>query len=372
VRIGYFVHDLSDPAVDRRIQMLHAGGAEVVPVGFRRNVEPVASVAGAVAIDLGRTRDLRLASRAISVLLALVGVGGWSKPLAGLDVILARNLEMLILARAARKIAAPSASLNYELLDIHRLLVSRSPTGAFLRAIEGDLLGETDLVLVSSPGFVANYFEAWSRPVGRSVIVENKVFEPGPPRSHETERARGPPWRIGWYGMLRCQRSLDLLCALARNGGGLVEVDIRGRPTFDAFDDFSMQVAQAPNLSFGGPYAAADISSIYGSAHFTWAIDFFEEGLNSSWLLPNRLYEGQLFGAVPIALRQVETGRWLARRNAGLLVDDPQEELLAALRALTPRSYHELAQRTSDIPRTDLVADRADCEALVTALAAGG
>ncbi len=277
---------------------------------------------------------------------------------------------MLILARAARRISSPSATLNYELLDVHRLLVSRTALSACLRAIEGDLLRETDLVLVSSPGFVENYFEAWSRPVGRSLIVENKVFEPDlAPGKRQIERAHGPPWRIGWYGMLRCQRSLDLLCALARDGCGLVEVDIRGRPTLDAFENFAAQVSTTPNLSFGGSYAAGDVSDLYSVAHFTWAIDFFEEGLNSSWLLPNRLYEGQLFGAVPIALRQVETGRWLAKRNAGLLVDKPHEELLPALRALTPGTYYELARRTLGIPRSDLVADRASCEALVTALA---
>ncbi len=369
MRVGYFVHDLSDPAVSRRVRMLQAGGAEVALFGFRRNSEPASTIAGTTAVDLGRTHDLRLASRAASVVGALFGVRAWSKSLAGADAILARNLEMLLLARAARKVAAPEATLNYELLDVHRLLVRRSVVGAGLRAIEGDLLGDTDLALVSSPAFVAEYFEAWSRPIRRTLVVENKVFELGPSDMRcRDARAAGPPWRVGWYGMIRCQRSLDLLCALARDAEGLVQIDIRGRPTYGAFNDFNAQVANVSNLTFGGPYRPDDIADLYGAAHFTWAIDFFEEGLNSSWLLPNRLYEGQLFGAVPIALKQVETGRWLARHGAGLLLDDPGE-MGSRLRALTSQAYRELAQRTQQIPRGDLVSGLADCAALVRALA---
>jgi len=370
VRVAYFVHDLSDPAVRRRVQMLQTAGADVALVGFRRNSEPIASFSGAAVIDLGRTHDLRLFSRAVSVAGALLRVREWSKPLVGSDVILARNLEMLLLARAARRATAPGASLNYELLDVHRLLVGRTAVGACLRALEGDLLRDTELVLVSSPGFVTHYFKGWSRPVKRTLVLENKVFEPGyssSPSPLVRGGVNGPPWRIGWYGMLRCQRSLDLLCALAREGDGLVQVDVRGRPTYAAFRDFDAQVASVPNLTFGGAYKPADIPDLYSQVHFTWTIDFFEEGLNSAWLLPNRLYEGQLFGAVPIALKRVETGRWLARRHAGLLLDDPVE-LLPQLRALTSQAYLALAQATADIPRADLICGPADCEALVREL----
>ena len=66
-----------------------------------------------------------------------------------------------------------------------------------------------------------------------------------------------------------------------------------------------------------------DLAAIYGEVHFTWAIDFFEEGLNSSWLLPNRLYEGCRFGAVPIAMQAApRPARFLAERHLGLLLDD--------------------------------------------------
>ena len=368
MRIAYFVHDLTDPAVARRVQMLQAGGAEVSLYGFRRNDGAVTDVAGAPAIDLGRTHDAKLVSRAGSVARTILTARKWNRDLAGVDVILARNLEMLLVARAARH-GAPAARLCYELLDVHRLLVARSPVGAALRALEGAALRDVALTLVSSIAFVSSYFQAWSRPVGPVRLVENRVLALTPPAPSTATRTPGPPWRIGWFGMIRCRRSLDLLCALAAAGEGLVQVEIRGRPSLGEFDDFAGQVASTSNLTFGGPYAPAEIADLYGAVHFTWAIDFFEAGLNSAWLLPNRLYEGQLHGAVPIALNKVETGRWLSRRHAGLLLDDVEADLLPALQDLTPAAWRDLAQRTADIPRADLLCARADCVALVRALA---
>ena len=102
---------------------------------------------------------------------------------------------------------------------------------------------------------------------------------------------------------------------------GSVEIVIRGRVATSVLPDFDAVVAATPGLSFGGPYdRARDLPALYGDVHFAWAIDFFEAGSNSDWLLPNRLYEAGLFGAVPIACRDVATGAWLAERGLGVLL----------------------------------------------------
>ena len=54
-----------------------------------------------------------------------------------------------------------------------------------------------------------------------------------------------------------------------------------------------------PDLSFLGPYAwPGDLPDIYGGVDVAWLIDRYQAGQNSDWLLPNRLYEGCLNGAV--------------------------------------------------------------------------
>ena len=155
-----------------------------------------------------------------------------------------------------------------------------------------------------------------------------------------------------------------------RGSGGAVEVEIRGRPARDAVPDFDAVVAATPGLSFGGAYdRATDLAAMYGRVHFTWAIDFYEDGLNSSWLLPNRLYEGSAFGSVPLALRAVETGRWLDRHGCGLLLDPPLERTLPALFAgMTAAAYAEARQRVARLDPGLLVETPASASAFVTRL----
>ena len=99
-----------------------------------------------------------------------------------------------------------------------------------------------------------------------------------------------------WFGALRCTKSLELLAAFTRATQGRFEVVLRGRPARVEFDDFDGFVQAEPHMRFEGAYRnPGDLPSIYGEVHFSWAIDFFEEGMNSNWLLPNRLYEGGRF-----------------------------------------------------------------------------
>lgn len=377
VKIAYFVHDLTDPAVARRLRMLKAGGAEPVALGFRREDQAPAEVAGVPAIDLGRTHDARLAHRAAKTLLTAAAGRRLARHLAGVEVVMARTLEMLAVAEAARRFAGSSARLVYECLDIHRLMLGQGVKSRALRTAERALMRRADLLVVSSPAFLDAYFRP-RQGLGRGLdtpvlLLENKVLELEPDAAPSAIAALppGPPWRIAWMGAIRCRKSLDILTDLAARRPDLVEVSIHGRPAHTEFDDFDAQVAAVDNVTFGGAYAAADLPRLYGEAHFAWAIDFMEEGQNSSWLLPNRLYEASRHGAVPIALSGVETGRYLARHGFGVRLREPAD-LEGWLEGLSPRRYAALRQEVAELPRRAFVADADDCVRMVQALGGAG
>lgn len=373
LKLAYFVHDLADPAVTRRVRMLRAGGADPVVLGFRRTDTAPEAVAGSPAVDLGRTYDARLGHRARATALAALGSGRWRRLLADSEAILARTLEMLAVADAARRTCGVRAGLTYECLDIHRLMLGQGVKSKAMRAVERALMRRARLLVVSSPAFLDHYFRPLQG-VGRNLaldtlLVENKVLElGGPAGTKRPMRAPGPPWRIGWMGAIRCARSLDILSRLAARRPDLVEVRIHGRPAYTEFADFDAQVADAPGVRFAGPYTAQDLPAIYGDVHFSWAIDYMEEGLNSSWLLPNRIYESGRYGAVPIALAGVQTGRWLAERGFGMRIESP-EALEATLEALTPESYTGLRAELDAVPLSAFSAGDADCVRLVDAIA---
>lgn len=366
LRVAYLVHDLNDPAVARRVRMLRAGGAEVRLTGFHRGADAPSQVADAPARSLGRTRDGRLFSRAASVASAAMQGRERRGAVGGVDIVVARNLEMLLLA--AVSLVRSEKPLVYECLDVHRLMLSGA-AGTVMRRLERALLGRARLLIVSSPAFLREYFGPKQKHSGPSLLLENKLLDlEGRAAREAVAPPAPPPWRIGWFGAIRCARSLRMLTELAGRLHGRLEVLIAGRPAYDQFDDFDRQVARAPHVRFVGPYLPQDLPALYGDVHFTWAIDYYEEGLNSAWLLPNRLYEGGSQGAVPLALADVETGRWLAERGAGVLLHDPAEELADLFAHLDAPGYAQLRAASAAIPPSDLRATRRDCEDLVRRL----
>ncbi len=370
----YLAHDLADPAIRRRVLTLQTGGAKVTLAGFTRGENKLASVDGVAPIVLGTTADGQFAQRLISILKSSLSLSARLRQVQKPDVIIARNLEMLALARRASAIYGRDVPVVYECLDIHRLLLNEGIAGKLVNAAQRYFATNAKLLMTSSPAFVSHYFAPRSGLQLPVLLQENKVLvldedaaalpAPRPPKA-------GEPWKIGWFGALRCRKSLEILGDFARRMDGKVEVILRGRPAYSEFDDFDAFVANAPHLSFHGAYAnPEDLASIYNEVQFTWAIDFFEEGQNSSWLLPNRLYEGCLYGALPIAVAKTETARFLETRHIGHVLQSANTATLETFfTSLNEQAYLDAFAKLALIDRRQWVTDSQDCRDLVRRLA---
>jgi glycosyltransferase involved in cell wall biosynthesis len=369
LRVVYFVHDLNDPAVTKRVLMLRTSGLDVVVAGFWRGSSAPLRLAGADALSLGRTFDAQLVHRGL-VTFQQALKPRWPRDLASGDVFLARSLQMLAIAVAAKRSTSGTPAIVYECVDVHRLLLSAGPAGIALRALERALLNRVDLLLVSSPAFLREYFSPLQLR-GRtlpSALLENKLFGFQSDAAQPTQLESGPPWRIGWFGMLRCRRSFEILSSLARRRPDLVQVELAGRPARSVFANFEQLVESAAGLHFAGTYGPGDLQQLYSGVHFNWAIDYFEEDGNSRWLLPNRIYEGGSYDCVPLSLRKTETGRWLESKGLGVRLDCPEVELEKFLGDLTPTGYQLLKSAASRAPRSTFIADQSECDRLVSIL----
>ncbi|KAA1179987.1 glycosyltransferase family 4 protein [Rhizobium tropici] len=375
LHILYFVHDLADPAVRRRVLMLQAGGALVTLAGFRRDDNALAAIHGVEPIELGKTQDAQFAQRVAAVARSAAKLRGALRSVARPDVIIGRNLEMLTLANRAKSVFGGDMPIVYECLDIHRLLLRNDVVGGALRSAERHFGSQAALLITSSPAFVERYFRPRSGLRLPVMLLENKVLALEPAASAVAPVVRPPaagkPWKIGWFGALRCRKSLTLLDEFSRRMDGRFEIVLRGRPAYSEFDDFDGFVRKAPFMHFAGAYKnPEDLQAIYNDVQFSWAIDFFEEGLNSSWLLPNRLYEGGLYGAVPIAIEGTETARFLASRKIGLTLDAADATQLAALLGgMDEQRYVAAFDAVASQDRKQWMIDRADCHGLVQRLA---
>lgn len=371
LKVLYLVPNLADAAVARRIDMLRLGGAQIDVAGFRRAGTDTPALDVDTYLELDQTFDAKFAQRLWATMRAMTSIRRWATRLQRPDVIIARNLEMLSLANRLRGFWLNPPPIVYECLDIHRLMLRDDAVGRAMRGAEQHWGRQASLLLTSSPAFLRNYFDIHGGPPAQ--IVENKVIWDGGERGRNpalTAPAEGP-LRIGWYGALRCARSLQALSGLANAMDEGIEVVLRGRPALTEFDDFHAIVARQPQLRFEGPYSNPDdLAKIYSDVHLAWAIDFFEAGKNSQWLLPNRIYEGCLHGAIPVALAGTETAAFIERHNIGIVLPDIEPQTLRTmLGTLTPERLTALAAPVAAQNPNHFAVNADDCRALVARLA---
>jgi succinoglycan biosynthesis protein ExoL len=364
LRVTYFANDLTDPAFVRRVLMLRIGGADIRILGFRRSAGPVRDVEGFAVVDLGRIYHGRLGARSLQVVRRCLLAGEWRDTVAGSDVLLARNLEMATIADSARVRAGVHVPLAYECLDIHRVVLGNGVPAKLLRSWEKRILRRSAMLVVSSPGYVTNYFGRLGVDLPDVILAENKrVLSEGHTeldRPKSVLEARRPPWKIGWFGLLRCIKSFQILIGLAQRKPELVDIELRGRPTEELLALIARHLPLA-NMRFCGSYAQTDLASIYGGCDLTWAVEYIDRGANSDWCLPNRIYEGGYYNSPPIAIVGSEIAAWLTARGAGVLLQDPATDLEPFITGLTPADYHTLQRASANVPTSDLIWTSEDC-----------
>ncbi len=370
-KVLFFGHDVHDAAVQRRIQSLIAAGADVTGLTMRRGPPGVFDWAN---IDLGETRHADYRQRIAAMWRALPALRRETALTGAADILWARNFDMLALALYARAHARSRGAVVYECLDVHPLMLRSDAVGWAFRVAEGFMLERSTLLVVSSPGFLREYFERHHDGRYRAQLMENRIpadlMRPvtARPACDATGRLR-----VGYTGFLRCRRSVRLLGRAAEAAGGRVEVILRGYAAPAYLPDFEELLAQSPGLRYGGRYAYPDdLPQMYAAMDLVWAGDFSEAGANSDWLLPNRLYEGGAYGAVPVAPAASEAGRWIAARGVGFVLPEPLEETLPAF--LTSVTHAEIAGKRAAMaaqPADTFITPVAETADLLARLVAG-
>jgi succinoglycan biosynthesis protein ExoL len=345
--------------------MQGAGVQDITVLGFRRRGHQVVGFSDLEMLDIGEVSAGRIVTRVFVLNKAMFRTFHLRSDLAGANVILARNLDLLAVAVFARRFCHSDARLVYECLDLHPSLTSRSFPSKALRRVEAYLAQKCDLLIVSSPAFLTNHFDHFE--VVPSVeIVENKIlwteFKDTTDVSRRSDWQVGDVVRIGWFGLIRCKRSLQILSNLCDSMPDAVTVVVRGVPNDDLIEALN-RAAEKPNFQFDGAYdRSSDLRSMYSDVHFAWALDFYEADGNSKWLLPNRIYEAGAFKCILLAQQGVETGRWLADRNLGFCLDEPIESnLITFLKDLSHQQMIDLQRESNQAPQEHFVLSERDC-----------
>lgn len=356
--ISVFGFDVAEASQIRRIRAIRALGHDVTSYTMRRRHMNGGFRPDWDNIHLYETVDNDLKRRAMVILGSIGKMWRHRRAVAGADVVLARNLDMLIIAWAALLMARRlgRTPLVYECLDINGALAAPSAKGRAMRTIERFFLRRVTLLAVSSPAFVERYFKPVQGYDGAWKLIENKLAqEPPPPPRPTARRVPDRPLVLGWVGTIRCAPSLRILADTARALGPELRIEIHGVIHHHALPGFETILAETPGMSYHGPYRYPDgLAGVYARCDLVWAQDLWQRGDNSDWLLPNRIYEASWFGCPSIALADTETGRRIRRDGLGFVLPEASGAALAGLlRDLPAASIARCANRLLTRPDQD-------------------
>lgn len=356
-RIVVFGFDVAEASQIRRIRALTALGHQVHSFTMRRLNMNTDFRPDWPDTPLFQTTNGALMTRAAVVAVSILTMTRHRARLREADLILARNLDMLAIALAARRMAGVDyVPVIYECLDIHSVLTDPGLKGRMMRAAERAMLGRIQMLAISSPGFIRHHFDPVQHYRGPWALWENKLV-PLPTLPAPPHRTSGHRLRLGWTGTIRCAPSLALLAETAARMGDRLRIHIHGTVHRHAVPDFDRTLTDHANLVYHGPFAYPDdLGRIFRDCDLIWSQDLWQAGGNSDWLLPNRIYEAGWAGRPCIAVAGTETGRRIEEQGLGWVIPAPRaDHLVRLLTQLTPEMIADKAAMIAARPRTDFV-----------------
>ena len=374
-RLLYSIFDINNQGFLRRLSRLAEANVPLTILAFSRGTSGAGKaknlqkiLASTDVIHLG-AQSKGLSRRRVAQFLRgcwrAIHTAARSEPF---DIVIARNLDMAMIALPFL-LRKPRPRFVYEVLDIHPAAWSNAPLARVVRQFERLILNRADRVIVSTLDFHTKHLgPRMGVPADRVFLIENKIA----PEQAELLSRSAPtferPIRIAYFGKLRCERSIEILTALVEEFPGQFEVVLAGYPDAipkEAFDQFAALDA----VDYRGTFSSvAELSSMITGAHFVWAIDLQHAGANSSWLLPNRLYESVAMGLPVLTLAGDACADLAIARGWGLVLEDlAPASIRDVIAELTPGGYDRLREKIRMTPPADYV-DTGDIVRLIECL----
>jgi len=246
------------------------------------------------------------------------------------EVVYAWNFDIALLFRLSNLFSKRKYTFIYEVADIKPILLSESIVGNILKKLEQFILNKTNFLCVTSQDYIENYFNKFYSFDGTTHILENKVFPAIKVKKEKALASTTKKWRIGLVGLIRCNKSLQLLYDLARRLPQKVEVVLAGRPEGFAEDEF-VKLQNLSNVKYLGEYRYPDdLQKIYSNMDIIWSADFSDLTVNSKWLLPNRIYEAGIFSIPQLCFSDNEAiCKYIESLQIGWVLDDASKDTLS-------------------------------------------
>jgi len=320
MNITFILPVTSQPRYWKRIKSLERLGCNNKVLAFERKYIPV-NKNNRNYIVIGKLEKRKYYKRILPFVKAFTTIRNNIKRA---DIIYIFGLDLLLLVWVARLFIKKKNKIIYEVGDIRSVLIGDNIHSIFLRWLERFLMKYIGLLVVTSEAYVIGYFKKIQgiKNIEYQVIenkVDSKVFDKLVFTKYIKKR---DVLTIGYFGLLRCKRSWEILKKVAIQGGKRVEIHVRGV----AIDPKNLikDVENISNIVYYGPYVAPDeLPIIYGMVDIIWACYPFNKNKIGNWLWArtNRFYEACFLNKPIIAQKQTEDCKVVEKLQIGLCLD---------------------------------------------------
>ena len=347
---------LGQPRDSKRIDMLVSLGFDVSVAAFNRAYHSgrVPSRPTQIIGTISHGKYLQRIGRLITALPKL------RRAMRGRDIVYASSPDMALLAMIAGVFMGKKFIL--EVGDVREIQTAEGLKGRLVRIVDRVLTNRCSLLVVTAVGFLDNYYRNWLRSDVPAIVVENKIEASLTSARPEAVRGSLPqgrpfidrPLRIGYFGLLRCQWTWDVLTAFALKHPKDVEIVMAGYPMEPA--DIAEQAKSIPNVIYSGEYKSPnDLPRLYGAVDLVWACYKFigPRDWNLKWARPNRFYESCYFGRPLISRLGSSDSKEVDRLKIGFNIRTHEiSEVVAELDSITAEMVEQWRSNSISLPNS--------------------
>jgi succinoglycan biosynthesis protein ExoL len=347
---------LGQPRDSKRIDMLVSLGFDVSVAAFNRAYHSgrVPSRPTQIIGTISHGKYLQRIGRLITALPKL------RRAMRDRDIVYASSPDMALLAMIAGMFMGKKFIL--EVGDVREIQTAEGLKGRLVRIVDRVLTNRCSLLVVTAVGFLDNYYRNWLRSNVPAIVVENKLEASLTVARPEAVRGNLPqgrpfidrPLRIGYFGLLRCQWTWDVLKAFALKHPKDVQIVMAGYPMEPA--DIAEQAKSIPNVIYSGEYKSPnDLPRLYGGVDIVWACYKFigPRDWNLKWARPNRFYESCYFGRPLISRLGSSDSKEVDRLKIGFNIQTHEiSEVVTELESITAEMVEQWRSNSLELPNS--------------------
>lgn len=354
IKILFIISIIGHPRDSKRIKMLQDAGFYVESIGFKRKRSNNTGRNPECDIHiLAQIQDRVYYDRIILILKNLPFIRNKIK---NADIVYASGPDMAFMSLISK--IGLKRPVILEIGDIQKTQTDNGVKGVIYRIVDKVIVNSCQLLVVTSKKYYEEYYNKWLQVEKDYIVLENKLET-----YQENENSlniisdsylqkENRKIRIGYFGVLRCNKTFEVLMLLAERNPENIEIVIAGQIFVNYI--YIKKLKEYKNIKYKGEYKSPDdLQKLYGMIDIVWGCYPFPENnfWNWRWARTNRFYESCFYKKPIIGLYDSGDASDIIFYDIGILVkNEKNEEIVNDIEKITYNDYYKWLNNLYKVP----------------------